>query len=128
MKIEHFALQVPAPAEMAQWYCRHLGFTVARAGGEPSFAHFLQDSSGTVLLEIYHNPNVPTPAYARQQPLVMHLAFVSEALEPDRDRLLAAGATLAEDLTVTPAGDKVLMLRDPWGIPVQLVRRRTPMV
>src|SRR6266446_4025618 len=34
MKIEHFALQVPDPVAMAQWYVNHLGFSVARSGGE----------------------------------------------------------------------------------------------
>src|SRR6266581_4941240 len=31
MKIEHFALQVPEPVAMAEWYVKHLGFTVSRA-------------------------------------------------------------------------------------------------
>jgi hypothetical protein len=29
---------------------------------------------------------------------------------------------------VTPAGDHLAMLRDPWGLPIQLVHRSTPMI
>lgn len=45
-----------------------------------------------------------------------------------RARLIAAGATPAGEIVVTPAGDELAMLRDPWGIPLQLVRRAEPMI
>jgi hypothetical protein len=61
-------------------------------------------------------------------PLQLHLAFVSEDLKADRDRLLKVGATLAEDYSTNAAGDELLMLRDPWGIGLQLVKRGTPML
>jgi hypothetical protein len=31
-------------------------------------------------------------------------------------------------LTTTPAGDSLVMLRDPWGIALQLVKRAQPML
>jgi glyoxylase I family protein len=113
---------------MADWYVRHLGCTVARAGGAPSHGRFLKDSSGSVLLEIYRNPQVPVPDYAGMNPLLLHLAFITSAPTADRDRLLKAGAKLGEDLSTSPAGDQFVMLRDPWGIPLQLVKRVTPML
>jgi catechol 2,3-dioxygenase-like lactoylglutathione lyase family enzyme len=128
MKIEHFALQVPDPRAMADWYVKHLGFTVARAGGEPAFAQFLRDSSGTVMIEIYRNPQVSVPDYWKIDPLLVHLAFISDDPAADRDRLVAAGAKTAEDLFTTPAGDQIQMLRDPWGVAVQLVKRANPML
>ncbi len=128
MKTEHFALQVPDPVSMADWYVQHLGCAVARAGGAPSHGRFLKDSSGSVMLEVYRNPQVPLPDYAEMNPLLLHLAFISAALTADRDRLLKAGATLAEDLSTSPTGDQFVMLRDPWGIPLQLVKRVVPML
>jgi glyoxylase I family protein len=128
VRAEHFALQVPDPAAMADWYVQHLGCTVARAGGAPSHGRFLKDSSGSLLLEIYRNPQVPVPDYTSMNPLLLHLAFLSVDPAADRDRLLKAGATLAEDLSTNPAGDQFVMLRDPWGIPLQLVRRVAPIL
>src|SRR6185369_265580 len=123
MKIEHFALQVADPVAMAEWYVKHLGCSVARSTGEPAHARFLKDASGAVMLEIYRNPKVSVPDYSKIDPLWLHLAFVSSDLAADRDRLVSAGATVVEDLTTTPAGDQLVMLRDPWGTSVQLVRR-----
>jgi glyoxylase I family protein len=128
MKIEHFALQVPDPIALADWYVRHLGWTVARAGGPPTHGRFLKDSSGAVMLEVYRNPQVPVPDYPAMSPFLVHLALISSAPAADRDRLIKAGATLAEDLSTSPAGDQFNMLRDPWGIPLQLVKRVAPML
>ncbi len=128
MKIEHFALQVEDPVAVAQWYGKHLGLVVKRTTGAPTHTHFLADDSGQALVEFYNNARVTTPDYAAMHPLLLHLAFVSDDPARDRDRLLAAGATLAEDLAVTPAGDHLVMLRDPWGLAVQLVQRAAPML
>jgi glyoxylase I family protein len=128
MKLEHFALQVPDPVAMAQWYVNHLGFSVARSGGEPTHARFLLEGAGSVMIEIYRNPAAPVPNYQTMNPLLLHLAIVSDDPAADRDRLVTAGATVAEDLTTTPAGDAFVMLRDPWGVALQLIRRKVPML
>jgi glyoxylase I family protein len=80
------------------------------------------------MIEIYHNPACPVPDYAAQDPLVLHLALLSEDVDGDRDRLIAAGATVADPKKTTPAGDTLCMLRDPWGCAVQLISRAQPMV
>jgi len=126
MKLEHFALQVPDPVAMADWYVKHLGCTIARAGGEPSHGRFL--SVGGVLLEIYRNPKAPVPDYKSIDPLLLHLAFASQNLKADRDRLVQAGARLADDISTTPTGDELMMLRDPWDIALQFVKRAEPMI
>src|SRR5215471_16858850 len=128
MKIEHFALQVPDPAAMADWYVKHLGFSVARSNGAPSNTRFVLEERGSVMFEIYRNPRAPVPDYFKQDPLLLHLAFVSDDPAADRNRLVAAGATIVEDLTTTPTGDHLVMLRDPWGLAVQLVKRAEPML
>ncbi len=128
MKLEHFALQVPDPVAMAEWYVANLGCGVARSTGEPSHARFLADSSGMIMIEIYRNPRASVPDYRTIDPLLLHLAFVSEDPAADRDRLVQAGASVIEDLVASAAGDKLVMLRDPWGVPIQLVRRVQPML
>jgi hypothetical protein len=42
--------------------------------------------------------------------------------------LIKAGAKLAEDIKRTAVGDQILMLRDPWGQPIQFVKRAKPML
>ena len=128
MKIEHFALQVADPVSMADWYVKHLRCSVARAVGEPPHTRFLLDVAGSVMIEVYRNPRVGVPDYASMDPLLLHLAFLSNDPTSDRDRLVAAGATVAEDLKTTPAGDQLLMLRDPWGVGLQLVKRAQGML
>jgi len=126
MRLEHCALQVPDAPALADWYVKHLGCSVARSGGAPAFVRFL--AAGPVLIELYQGSLAPTPDYFSRHPAQFHLAFVSEALEADRNRLVKAGATIAEDCFTTPAGDELVMLRDPWGIGLQLVKRAKPML
>jgi uncharacterized glyoxalase superfamily protein PhnB len=82
------------------------------------------------MLEIYNNPAAQVPDYAALDPLVIHVAMDvgAEAIEAARDRLLAAGASLYGDLVVTPAGDQLVMLRDPWGMALQLAKRKKAMI
>ena len=128
MNIEHVALQVSDPVAMAQWYVEHLGCSIARSTGEPAFIHFLKDGSGQSMLEIYRNPRVAVPDYRSMDVMLVHVAFYSDDPRADRDRLVAAGATIAEDHIVTPAGDEMLILRDPWDLQLQLVKRAAPML
>jgi glyoxylase I family protein len=126
MKLEHFALQVPDPVPMAEWYVKNLGCKIARSGGEPSHGRFL--TVGDVLFEIYRNPKVSVPDYRSIEPLHLHIAFKSENLKADRDRLVQAGARVVDDITTTSEGDEIMVLRDPWNIALQFVKRQDAMI
>src|SRR3954451_21062892 len=99
---------------------------VVRSLTEAPFTHFLADGSGRVVVELYGHDKAPVPDYASMDPLVFHIAFVSDDVGRTLRRLLAAGATGAGEVTVTPAGDEMLFLRDPWGVALQLVKRASP--
>jgi glyoxylase I family protein len=128
MKIEHTAYQVRDPVAVGQWYVEHLGMTIKRSQAESPFMRFLADDGDGVMLEFYNNPAVEVPDYRELQPLVFHLAFLADDVRGTRSRLLAAGASPEGDVSVTPAGDEMAMLRDPWGLPLQLIKRRVPMI
>jgi glyoxylase I family protein len=128
MKIEHTAYQVEDPVAMAAWYVQHLGLTVKRAQAERPFGQFLADDGDAVMLELYNNPAVDVPDYRAIDPLILHIAFWTDDVEATRARLLAAGARAEGEAVVTPAGDHVAMLRDPWGMAIQLVHRARPML
>lgn len=125
MKFEHFALNVPEPIEQARWYVRHLHFQIVRAGEEPPFAHFLADQTGRVVVELYRNPASPIPDYHAMHPLSFHFAMVATDAAAERARLEVAGATLLSEDTV-PDGSVIVMMRDPWGLPLQLCQRAEP--
>jgi catechol 2,3-dioxygenase-like lactoylglutathione lyase family enzyme len=128
MQIEHVAVNLPDPQAAAAWYVEHLGMKVLRAQDEPPYMTFIADSDGKGVLEIYRNEEATIPDYPNQSPLVVHIAFLADTdLEAIRERLSAAGATVAEDIRPTPAGDHLLMMRDPWGLAIQFVRRATPL-
>jgi glyoxylase I family protein len=75
------------------------------------------------MIEIYNNPNAPMPDYEQTDPLVVHLAFACEDVAGERARLIEAGARAVAKIQHTPDGDRVAMLRDPWGLPIQLCQR-----
>ena len=128
MKIEHLALNVPDPLITARWYVEHLGFVVKRRVMEAPWAHFLADDSGTVMLEIYGNQDAQVLDFPATQPAALHLALTSSDLPADVARLTKAGASIVADVHSMPNGDTFAMLRDPWGVPLQLVKRQTPMI
>jgi catechol 2,3-dioxygenase-like lactoylglutathione lyase family enzyme len=128
MKIEHTAYQIEDPVAVARWYVEHLGLTVKRAQPERPFGQFLADDGNAVMLEFYNNPTVAVPDYRGIDPLILHIAFWTDDVEAARERLLAAGASAVGEALVTPAGDHVAMLRDPWGLAIQLVHRAQPMI
>jgi len=128
VKIEHAAYQVEDPVKLAGWYVEHLGMTVKRAQTVSPFGCFLSDDGDTVMLEFYCNPQVPVPDYHSIDPLVLHIAFRTADVAATRRRLMQAGATAVGDVQVSPVGDQLAMLRDPWGMAVQLVSRAEPMI
>ena len=128
MKIEHLAVNVEDPLEMARWYVEHLGFTVKRRVMDAPWAHFLADDSGTVMIEIYGNREVPLPDYRAMHPGALHLALVSSDVPADVTRLSAAGATPEGEIQNLPNGDSMTFLRDPWGLTLQLVKRGEAMI
>ena len=127
MKIEHIAFNVSKPLEMAQWYTKHLGMRVVRKVEGPPYIHFLADDSGSMLIEIYSNPAAGIPEYAAMNPLMLHLAFVSDDPAAQKTALLAHGATFVEDVTFDD-GSFLVMMRDPWGLPIQFCKRTRPML
>ena len=88
---------------------------------------FLADDSKRVMIEIYKNPTDEVPDYRTMNPLILHLAFVSDDPSIDKERLLKAGASQVSDDRLDD-GSHLVMLRDPWGLALQLCKRAMPML
>jgi catechol 2,3-dioxygenase-like lactoylglutathione lyase family enzyme len=125
MKFEHLALNVPDAMAMSHWYVTHLGLTVLRGNTSPPYAHFLADETGRVFLELYSNPAVPCPDYASMPPLELHVAFFTSDAGTVKQTLLGAGATPFSD-DENPDGSRLIFVRDPWGVALQLCQRVNP--
>ena len=90
MKLEHVAIDVADPEKLIAWWCENLGFRRSAPGSA-----FIIDDSGTMGLEIYRTGETSAaPDYAKMHAMTLHVAFVSEDVKADVDRLVAAGATL----------------------------------
>lgn len=125
MKFEHFALNVPDPVRMADWYVQHLGMRIVLSLDKEPHTRFLSDQTGRVVMELYCSKAAPLPDHRNTHHMNFHCAFA--VADPDRVKagLLAAGATLVEE--ARPAdGSQLYMLRDPWGVPLQICRRSHP--
>jgi glyoxylase I family protein len=128
MKIEHVAFNVEDSRALADWYVAHLGMTIVRSVPEAPYIRFLADSTGETLLEVYSNPLGEYIQYGTFHPVTFHIAFTVEDMDGTRQRLEGAGGTIDGDIDVTPAGDKLGFVRDPWGNAIQLVQRQTPLM
>jgi catechol 2,3-dioxygenase-like lactoylglutathione lyase family enzyme len=127
LNVEHIAWNVADPVAMAAWYVEHLGMRIVRSVPTAPHIHFLADASGRVVVEIYCNTTDPIPDYAAMHPLRFHVAFAADDLEAAKAALVAAGATFLDEQTLAD-GTRLLMLRDPWGLALQLARRTTPLL
>lgn len=127
MKFEHFALNVSDAPAASLWYEENLGLKVVKKMTESPFMTFLADDSGTVMIEIYSNPKGETLDFATLHPLAVHLALVSTDPNGDRDRLVEAGAKVISD-DILADGSQLVMLKDPWGVALQLCKRALPMI
>lgn len=127
MKLEHFALNVKEPVAMTKWYVENLGMTIVKKQEQSPYMTFLADDSGQIMIEIYNNPLAVVPDYANQHPLIVHLAFVSADPDADSKRLQAAGASEVSNDKLED-GSHLIMMRDPWGLALQLCKRGKPML
>ncbi len=127
MKLEHVAINVTEPAQLAQWLVDNLGMRIVMSSTESPYMHFVADESGS-MIELYNNPAAPVPDYSELNPFNLHFAYASDDIDADRARLVEAGAKTVGDITLTPAGDKLAFLRTPWNEPIQLVQRKKPLI
>lgn len=125
---EHFAINVADSRTQATWYADHLGMVILREAKAPTYGVFISDAGKNMMFELYHYDNIPVVDFSAVSHMAYHAAFTVADLPVARDALVAAGATVVEEITTLPSGDSILMLRDPWSRPIQFVKRLKPMI
>ena len=126
MQFEHFGINVAEPVAMAKWYVEHCGMKVLKKITGGTDARWIADVTGRCTIEIYRNDAAPVPDYAAMDPLLLHFAFAVDDAASTRDRLVAAGAEVLTDEHMDD-GSHLVMLRDPWGVALQLCQRAQPL-
>lgn len=117
---EHFGINVTDKDQTIRWYVQNLGLRVVR--DVPGKMAFLADAGGAVMLEVYQNPNADRLDYAATDPLAFHIAFEVEDPQDCARQLVDAGATVVDPFK-RAGDDTMVMLRDPFGMALQLVHR-----
>ena len=121
---EHVALNTEDYERAVQWYIQNLGLSVAR--DTPGEKTFLRDAGGRTVLEVYSNRNAPVLDFEDMHYLSLHIAFAVDDPDAAAEALVSAGASIV-DPPRTVEGDRLVMLKDPYGIAIQLIRRSQPM-
>jgi hypothetical protein len=122
--IEHIGISVEKPIEMANWYRDTLGFNIHFcAEDEEKGVAFITDGSDRVMLELGKIPDASPLAGRLNHHLQLHIALRSE--DPDRDAqyLVSKGARFIEKCPIKRPGENLIVLSDPWGNTIQLVKR-----
>lgn len=127
-RMEHIALNVQDPVAMINWYTKNIGMIVVRQGSAPTFSSFIADSGRHIMLEISRMAEYPPMDMPKTNYMSLHLAFMVKDISAIKEKLIAEKATVADDINTTPSGDKVMVLKDPWGFPIQFVERKAPML
>ncbi len=125
---EHFATNTINSRAKAKWYSDNFGMLVLRQGGLPDYGTFVSDSGKNMMLEIYQKKEFPVIDYDKINPVSIHLAFEVNNILSAKEKLLKSGAKLVNDISSSASGDDVLVMRDPWGFPIQLIQRSIPIV
>jgi len=125
MRFEHFALNVADAPAVASWYVENCFMETVFSSAKEPFMHFMADSTGRVVMELYTNRRAAIPDYRNQDPLIFHFALQVEDPVKEQNRLLQAGATIVEEVRL-PDSSLLIMMRDPWGLALQLCKRAVP--
>ncbi len=125
MVFEHFAVNVTDIGKVVEWYTENLDLTVVSEQKEYPFMNFLADTTGRVIIEFYQRSDAKATDFWNTHPLTFHVAFVSDNAQQDRERLEKRGASFVEEI-IKEDGTHIIMLRDPFGMPIQLCKRAVP--
>ena len=84
---------------------------------------FITDGSDKVMLELGKIPDVPPLTKGVSHHLQLHIALRSDDPDKDADYLVSKGATFIEKCPIKRPGENLIVLSDPWGNTIQLVKR-----
>jgi glyoxylase I family protein len=123
MYVEHMGICVGHPFEMADWYVRNFDFEILKKSGtKDDGVVFIGDGKGNTVLELYNAPGTGKINFSSLTPLQFHIAIEVESPYEKSLELEKAGAKI-EGKPVSD-NDWKYMVRDPWGLTLQILNRQ----
>jgi uncharacterized glyoxalase superfamily protein PhnB len=121
--IEHIGFVIADPGAAADWYEKNLGFTILRKAENNSVAFIREPESG-LIFELIGNPDIHPIDKDLTHPLQVHIAIKSINILEDKQALVNAGAQFVMDCRTDDPAAKVCILKDPFGLFLQLAQRK----
>ena len=128
VRFEHIALNVEDPGAAAAWYRDNMGMKIVRAGEKFASKRFVSDAGGNMMFEFYYSEKAASSDWSAVDNHTLHIAFAVDDVQAVHDRLVAAGAKPDWEVETIGEGDVITIVRDPWGIAIQLLKRAKPML
>jgi glyoxylase I family protein len=128
MKLEHIGLCVDQPISMAEWWIENLGFKcIRKLGTDDDGVAFIADDSGTVI-ELGKLEEVHSLDLNRLESIQLHFAVECDDTMREAERLTGKGATFVGESPRNAYKNEKIILKDPWGGCIQLIRRKDRLV
>ena len=124
--IEHIGITVTEPVKMANWYKDVLGFNIKLSPPNDEaeeVAAFITDKNDKVMLEFGKIPGISPLSDQINNHLQLHIAIESDNPDEDVKYLTENGAEFIEKCPIKVPGLSLIVLNDPWGNCIQLVKR-----
>lgn len=125
--IEHFAIAAQDTDALAQWYCKHLDFSVRLKVDRTPPAYFLAQGDGPVLVELIPANDSKRVERRENDPGHSHFAFLVDDFDGVYQHLLNQGVRFAGPPNVRPDGTKLAFFYDGEGNLLQIVYRPKPL-
>jgi hypothetical protein len=124
MKLEHIGLIVDHPISMAEWWIENLGFECLRKSGTDEYGvAFLCDHSGSVV-ELAKLKELKGLDLRQLELIQLHFAIECSDPLQEAERLVGKGATFIGESPHNDYPNEKVILQDPWGAWIQLIRRK----
>jgi hypothetical protein len=123
IRLKYFALNVSDKMTVAQWYHNTLGFDISQHKNDNSV--YVSDPGNDFSFRFFSDLAQKTD-YHNLSFDACHVALESDSIRFFEKKILAAGGKYNTPPRYNLIGDAVVDMRDPWGIPIQLIYRVHP--
>jgi len=119
--LKYVAFNVPDVRVAAQWYHNTLGFTIVNEGKDT----YVSDAGRNFRIRFFSDPTQKNN-YNDISFNACHMAIETDDIHKWEQRVLQAGGKYNTDSRLNAIGDKVIDMRDPNGLMLQLISRVRP--
>jgi len=134
IRFEHFAFNTPDQKSAALWYIEFMDLVVpwskdidtTRNNYRSYRVPYVGDAGNNMSLELFGKDLKCT--LLNQPHDVIHIAFTTDQPEELAKRMIYGGAVQVGETRTKSNGDVVINLYDPLNVPIQLVKRKNPVL